>query len=98
MVSQRVSLITIGAKELPKLRSFYQKLGWEETEISSDNYCVFKTSGVLLSLIASIIFSIVGISGRMTALLIKRNKIWLSLLFSTPNFLLIGWLGFVVFT
>jgi predicted enzyme related to lactoylglutathione lyase len=50
MVPQRVSLITIGARELPKLRSFYQKLGWEETEISSDNYCVFKTAGVLLSL------------------------------------------------
>jgi hypothetical protein len=34
----------------------------------------------------------------VAAIFIKRNKIWLSLLFSTPNFLLIGWLGFVVFT
>ncbi|KGM44978.1 VOC family protein [Neobacillus niacini] len=50
MVMQRVSLITIGAYHLPELRSFYQSLGWEETEISSDNYAVFKTAGVLLSI------------------------------------------------
>ncbi|MEF2245824.1 VOC family protein [Paenibacillus sp. IITD108] len=50
MVPNRVSLITIGAKNLPELRKFYQKLGWSETEISSDQYCVFKTAGVLLSL------------------------------------------------
>lgn len=50
VVIQRVSLITIGAFNLPVLRSFYKKLDWEETEISSDNYAVFKTAGVLLSL------------------------------------------------
>jgi uncharacterized protein len=50
MVPQRVSLITIGAYDLPVLRSFYQSLGWEETSISSNNYAVFKTAGVLLSL------------------------------------------------
>ncbi|WNB90778.1 VOC family protein [Bacillus sp. NEB1478] len=50
MVPARVSLITIGAFNLPVLRSFYQKLGWEETPISSDKYAVFKTVGVLLSL------------------------------------------------
>jgi predicted enzyme related to lactoylglutathione lyase len=50
VVPQRVSLITIGAINLPDLRNFYQKLGWSETAISSDNYCVFETSGVLLSL------------------------------------------------
>lgn len=50
MVMQRVSLITIGAFNLPVLRSFYKRLGWEETEISSDHYAVFKTAGVLLSI------------------------------------------------
>jgi uncharacterized protein len=50
MVPERVSLITIGAHDLPELRQFYQKLGWTETEFSSDDYCVFKTAGVLLSL------------------------------------------------
>jgi catechol 2,3-dioxygenase-like lactoylglutathione lyase family enzyme len=38
MVPQRISLVTVGAFNLPALRSFYQKLGWEETSISSDQY------------------------------------------------------------
>ncbi|AQQ52316.1 VOC family protein [Planococcus lenghuensis] len=50
MVPQRVSLITIGASDLPVLRSFYKRLGWKETESSSDTYAVFKTAGVILSL------------------------------------------------
>ena len=50
MIPQRVSLITIGAFNLPALRSFYQSLSWEEASISSDNYAVLKTAGVLLSL------------------------------------------------
>ncbi|TFE22588.1 VOC family protein [Cohnella luojiensis] len=50
MVPNRVSLVTIGAVNLPELRKFYQKLGWSETAISSDSYCVFETAGVLLSL------------------------------------------------
>src|SRR5688572_5642760 len=50
MVPQRVSLITIGARDLPSLRAFYKRLGWDETEISSDTYAVFRTAGVLLSL------------------------------------------------
>lgn len=50
MVRKRVSLITIGAVDLPELRKFYQKLGWSETAISSDTYSVFETAGVLLSL------------------------------------------------
>lgn len=50
MVPQRVSLLTVGAFNLPVLRSFYQSLGWEETEFSSDQYAVLKTAGVLLSL------------------------------------------------
>lgn len=50
MVPQRVSLITIGAIHIPVLRAFYKSLGWEETEFSSDQYAVFKTAGVLLSL------------------------------------------------
>ncbi|KZZ83303.1 VOC family protein [Bacillus sp. SJS] len=50
MIPQRVSLLTIGARNVKNLRMFYQKLGWTEAEISSDQYAVFKTAGVLLSL------------------------------------------------
>lgn len=50
MIPARVSLVTIGAMNVSILRKFYQSLGWAETEISSDDYAVFKTSGVLLSI------------------------------------------------
>ncbi|WP_257129109.1 hypothetical protein [Bacillus pseudomycoides] len=50
MVLQRVSLITIGAFNLPVLRAFYKGLGWEKTEISSDTYAAFKTAGIILSI------------------------------------------------
>lgn len=50
MVAQRVSLITIGASDLSVLRAFYKRLGWEETEFSSNTYAAFKTAGVILSL------------------------------------------------
>lgn len=50
MIPQRVSLITIGAWDLPLLRSFYKNLGWSETNWSSDNYAVFKTAGGMLSI------------------------------------------------
>ncbi|MFY4777025.1 VOC family protein [Metabacillus sp. RGM 3146] len=50
MIPQRITLLTIGASSVPELRAFYQSLEWEETDISSDSYAVFKTAGVLLSI------------------------------------------------
>jgi catechol 2,3-dioxygenase-like lactoylglutathione lyase family enzyme len=50
LIPQRVSLVTLGALDLPRLRRFYRTLGWTETPSSDDNYCVFTTAGVLLSL------------------------------------------------
>lgn len=50
MVPARVTLVTIGARDMFQLRRFYADLGWSQTEFSSDEYAVFKTAGVLLSL------------------------------------------------
>ncbi|WEK53464.1 MAG: glyoxalase [Candidatus Cohnella colombiensis] len=50
MTLQRISLVTIGTWNLPLLRSFYKRLGWTETEWSTDSYCVFKTAGGMLSI------------------------------------------------
>lgn len=50
MIPQRISLVTLGVEDLPKLRAFYQSLEWEEADFSSDTYGVFKTAGVMLTL------------------------------------------------
>lgn len=50
MIPQRVTLITIGAWDVPKLRAFYKGLGWQETDWSSDDYAVFKNAGCMFSI------------------------------------------------
>jgi uncharacterized protein len=50
MVPQRLSLVTVGSWNVGELRKFYQKLGWKETEGSSDNYAIFKTAGGMFSI------------------------------------------------
>lgn len=50
MIPAKITLVTVAANSVPKLRAFYQSLGWPETDISSDQYAVFKTAGVLLSI------------------------------------------------
>lgn len=50
MVPQRLTLVTLGADDLPSLRRFYLALGWKEIEGSNDNWCAFLNGGVLFSL------------------------------------------------
>jgi catechol 2,3-dioxygenase-like lactoylglutathione lyase family enzyme len=50
MIPQRVHVITIGVKNLPNLRAFYQRLGWKEVKQSSDEHAVFKNEDTLFSL------------------------------------------------
>jgi uncharacterized protein len=50
MIPNRISLVTIGANDLPQLRMFYKRFGWVESDGSSDTYAVFKTRGVSLSI------------------------------------------------
>jgi uncharacterized protein len=50
MIPQRVSLITLGAYDLPRLRLFYRQLGWQETPFSSDTYAAFTTAGTIVTL------------------------------------------------
>lgn len=50
LIPQRVSLVTLGAQNLPALRAFYQRLGWAEQPASSDSYAVFLTAGVFVTL------------------------------------------------
>ncbi|MFC0211132.1 VOC family protein [Paenibacillus chartarius] len=50
MIPQRISLLTLGAQSVPALRAFYSKFGWSESDFSSDNYAVFRTAGVMLTI------------------------------------------------
>lgn len=49
-VPQDVTIVTLGARDLPSLRSFYAGWGWIETEESSESWAAFEVGGVLLSL------------------------------------------------
>jgi uncharacterized protein len=49
-VPQTISIVTIGARNLASLRSFYAGWGWTETEEASELWTAFDVGGWLLSL------------------------------------------------
>lgn len=46
----RLSVVTLGARDLPRLRRFYRGLGWKELPSSEDGWAAFLIGGVLLAL------------------------------------------------
>ncbi len=46
----RLSVVTLGTRDLPRLRRFYCGLGWEEIPSSDDDWAGFLLGGVLLAL------------------------------------------------
>ncbi|TDC43670.1 VOC family protein [Micromonospora sp. KC213] len=46
----RLSVVTIGARDLPTLRSFYRALGWSELSVSDETWSAFLLGGALLAL------------------------------------------------
>ena len=49
-IPARVSLVTIGARDMAAQRAFYAALGWEEHEGSDDRWAAFRTGGAILAL------------------------------------------------
>jgi catechol 2,3-dioxygenase-like lactoylglutathione lyase family enzyme len=49
-IPARLSVVTIGARDLPSLRRFYGRLGWPEAPGGDDNWVGFLLGGVLLAL------------------------------------------------
>jgi catechol 2,3-dioxygenase-like lactoylglutathione lyase family enzyme len=49
MLPPRLSVVTIGARDMRVRRRFYQDLGWHELPGGSDQWCAFLLGGVLLS-------------------------------------------------
>ena len=46
----RLTVVTLGARNLPELRRFYRALGWEEVTGSGEDWAGFLLGGVLLAL------------------------------------------------
>ncbi|GAB2572133.1 glyoxalase [Paractinoplanes abujensis] len=49
-IPARLTVVTLGARDLPSLRAFYARLGWPERAGSSDEFSSFVLGGVLLAL------------------------------------------------
>ncbi|MEK6217187.1 MAG: VOC family protein, partial [Boseongicola sp.] len=50
MTPQRVTLITLGVKDLAASRAFYKSLGWEESQRSQETVAFFQINGMVLGL------------------------------------------------
>jgi len=51
MIPPRLSLVSIGARDIASLKTFYQRLGWE-TRSTADDFAAFPLGGAVLALYA----------------------------------------------
>jgi uncharacterized protein len=49
MIPARLSLVTLGARDVPALRAFYERIGWT-TKSEADDFAAFPLGGAVLSL------------------------------------------------
>ena len=49
MIPARISIVTLGVRDLASMRAFYRTLGWHEG-ISTEGFAAFKTGGAVLAL------------------------------------------------
>ena len=49
-MEQRLSLVTLGVRDLAVLRAFYQRLGWTESPPSNDSVAFFQCGGMVFGL------------------------------------------------
>jgi hypothetical protein len=49
-VEQRVSLITLGARDLGRARTFYEALGWNTNAAPDDDVVFFQAGGMIVAL------------------------------------------------
>jgi predicted lactoylglutathione lyase len=47
---QRISYITLGARDMATLRAFYAQSGWQERPGSSDDFATYEAGAVILAL------------------------------------------------
>ena len=49
-MEQRISLITLGVRDLDESRSFYERLGWRRSAVNAEGVVFFQLAGMILSL------------------------------------------------
>jgi catechol 2,3-dioxygenase-like lactoylglutathione lyase family enzyme len=49
-MEQRISLITLGVKDLPRARAFYDALGWRGAQQPDDEVCFYQAGGMVFGL------------------------------------------------
>jgi hypothetical protein len=49
-IPQRLTVVTLGTRNLPQLRAFYHALGWHENDGSDDGFTTFTLGGARLAL------------------------------------------------
>lgn len=49
-MDQRLSLVTLGVRDLAAARAFYQRLGWKESPPSNNDVAFFQCGGMILGL------------------------------------------------
>jgi uncharacterized protein len=49
-VEQRISLVTLGVRDLGRARRFYEALGWETRAAADDDVVFFRAGGAILAL------------------------------------------------
>ena len=49
-MEQRVSLITLGVRDLPRARAFYEALGWTTRAAPDDDVVFFQAGGLIVAL------------------------------------------------
>lgn len=50
MIPARLTVVTLGARDLPALRAFYEAVGWRSRQGSNDEFAAFVLGGVILAL------------------------------------------------
>ncbi|HIJ84746.1 MAG: Glyoxalase/bleomycin resistance protein/dioxygenase [Magnetococcales bacterium] len=64
-MEQRLSLVTLGVRNLPKARAFYESLGWRASSASCDHVCFFQTGCMAVALYPT--EALLGDSGKAGA-------------------------------
>lgn len=49
-MQQRISLVTLGVRDLPRARAFYEALGWSGAVQPDDEVCFFQAGGMVFGL------------------------------------------------